>query len=290
MSSSPSGPATPAGGWKVEYADAFGTCFTDPATKCSAGYPRTDNTLVSMTHAHGDGNSNEIASFVPGENDVTSSGLAMHCDAIATSTDHYSCGAMVGKASGSFNWTPSDHYVMQFVGKLPVNEGNMDPAVWSTGQSYAWENDFPEFWGYNHYPSQSNTWCGFQFTMPGVPVDSGGGTGQTPLTFCSSPGTNFDPSAGFHTYTLDMNGANMTAYIDGVQVSNHNFGSFSNALGKLWLQNDMRADKQTGATVDSHFPASGNVFYLRSIAFYEPASANNAGTNGPMYVPGTNVQ
>jgi hypothetical protein len=245
--------------------------------------------MVGQSHAHGAGNSNEIASFVPGEVDVTSAGLMLHCDTKATSTDPFSCGALISsKASGKFTWTPSQHMVMQWVGKLPANQGNMDPAVWATGVAYAWENDFPEFWGWNHYPSagSSNTWCGFQFTFAGVPHDNGGGTGQTPLEFCKSAGTNFDPSAGYDTFTLDMTGGNMIGYIDGVQVSSHNFGSFNNAPGQLWLQNDMRANKQGAA---AHLPAGGNVMNIRSVAFYEPASANNAGTNGPIVVPGTTV-
>ena len=275
----------------MEYADAFGSCFTDPSTKCSGGFPRSDNTLVSQTHPNGAGNSNEIAAFVPGENDVTAGGLQLHCDAVASQGDSYSCGAMIGKASGSFSWNPNEHLVMQWVGQLPANEGNMDPAVWSTGTNYAWENDFPEFWGWNHYPAAgaSNSWCGFMLGFPAVPVDNGGGTGEQALTMCSSPGTSFDPSAGFHTYTLEMQGGTMTGYIDGTKVTSLNVGSFSSALGKLWLDNDMRANRTTNARTDSHFPASGNVFDVRSIAFYEPASANNAGTNGPIIVPGTQV-
>jgi hypothetical protein len=43
-------------------------------------------------------------------------------------------------------------------------------------------------------------------------------------------------------------------------------------------------------TPDPHFPAAGNAMMIRYIAFYEPKSANHAGGNGPIIVPGTTIR
>lgn len=291
VSAAPMGLPTPAGGWSVEYADAFGSCLTDPATSCSAHYARLDNTLNSQNQPNGDGNPNEIAAFIPQYNDITSAGLDEQCRAVPNLGDSYSCGALHGLAANSYHWNPgpNTHIALQFSAKLPSNEGNMDPAVWATGPNWAWEIDFPEFWGWNHYPTTANTWCNDSFGFPAVPHDVGGATGEAALTFCQSPGANFDPSAAFHTYTLWENGLTFTAYIDGVQVASHTYSTFNNQSGKWITQNDMRADNQTGLRTDSHFPAGGNDFIIRYLAAYEPASASHTGSNGPIIVPGTTV-
>jgi hypothetical protein len=293
----PAAPDMPRAGvtsWRVEYADAFGSCFTATDTACSSGYPRSDNTLLPQTRANGAGNANEIAAFEPAYNDVTTQGLDEECRVASNLGDSYSCGAMIGLAGGSFHWNPgpNTHIVIQFSAKLPANEGNMDPAVWATGAGYAWEIDFPEFSGWNHYPpaGASNTWCGFPFGDPAVPHDEGGvrGTGAVP-TFCSSAGANFNPATINNIYTLDENGDVFTTYIDGVQMESRTFSGFNQAQGKLITQNDMREDKTSGSRTDSHFPAAGNDMVIPYLAVYEPSVANNAGTNGPIIVPGTSV-
>jgi hypothetical protein len=290
----PVGLATPASGWRVEYADAFGSCFTAASTSCSAGYLRLDSTLAPKTHANGAGNANEIAAFEPAYNDVTSQGLDEQCRAVPNLGDSYSCGSMVGTSSGAFHWNPgpSTDVVFQFTAKLPVNEGNMDPGVWATGQGYAWEIDFPEWWGWNHYPAAGagNSWCGFLFGDPAVPQDQGGATGTgSGGTFCSGV-ANFDPSAGFHTWTFAEDGDTFSTYVDGELLNSRAFSGFNGAAGQLIFQNDMRQDSQGGGRTDSHFPAGGNDLIIRYIAVYEPTSANGSGTNGPVIAPGTSIQ
>jgi hypothetical protein len=254
------------------------------------------------------GNNNGNAAFEPSEVDVTSSGLALRCDAIANLGDKYSCGALWGSlqassyspaASNPFGWTfgANRHFVIQYAVQLPVNTGYMDdPGIWASGTNWAWEIDWPEWWGWGATPNNAadHAWYdkGFGFA---VPQDTGGGgTGETILNFGKSAGANFDPTTGLHLYTIDLNdntsgSLTVTSYIDGAEVASNSFSSFnSSALGKLLLQNNMRMNKSCGCDTGT-FPAGGNQEVIRYIAVYEPRAANHAGSDNPGVVPGTTV-
>jgi hypothetical protein len=304
VAAAPTGPATPTGGWAVQYADAFGSCLTDTGTGCSAGYARSDNTLSPATRANGAGNANEIAALEPSAVNVTAQGIDLHCSATANLGDSYTCGAVTGGAYGSnppgaFHWTPAAgvHLVIQAVFQAPANQGNMDPSFWVNGPSDNPEVDIPEMWGMNHVPpaGAANTWCGFQLGDPAVPFDSGGATGNVQATFCGtgSGDPQIDPSKGTHTWTFDENGNTFTSYVDGHLIGANAYSNFNSTKGlfKMLLMASMREDPPSGGPRSGYpFPPGGNDLTFRSVAVYEPASANGAGTNGPIIVPGTSVQ
>lgn len=297
----PTGPTAPAGGWSVQYADAFGSCLTDTGTGCSAGYARADDTLGPVTHANGAGNANEIAALEPSADDITAAGLKLHCSATANLGDSYTCGSVTGgaygaTAPGAFHWTPAPgvHLAIQAAFQAPPNQGNMDPSFWVNGPSDNPEIDIPELWGMNHVPpaGATNTWCGFQFGDPAVPFDSGGATGNVQATFCGTGGVQGDPSDAIHTWTLDENGNTFTSYLDGHQVGTKTYSSFNSSAGvfKMLLMSSMREDPPSGGPRSGYpFPAGGNDLTFRYVAVYEPASANGAATNGPIVVPGTQI-
>lgn len=304
--SAPSGPATPAGGWDVRYADHFDSCLTDAATNCSLGGARQDDTLGSVTNRNGAGNGNEIDAAVPSEVDVAPAGLVLSCHHKPALTDFYSCGfvsdgAHNSVAPGGFHWTPSANLnlVLEAAIQFPPNQGNMDPSFWINGPSDNPEVDNPEGWGMNHFPpaGATNTWCGFQFGDPAVPFDSGGATGNLQFTFCHSPGANLDPSDGLHRWTLQEQGLTLTSYLDGVKLGSRTYSGFNSggASFKMLLENSMRQDPPCCGPRDGYpFPVNGNQMVFRYVAAYEPASDNGAGTNtapprAPIIVPGTTV-
>ena len=290
VAAAPEGVPTPSGGWTVEYGDAFGSCLTTTTTNCSAGYPRSDNTWVPYV-AGPWSKANSLGAFAANENNITTQGLDMHCAKTPDDGYNYSCGDLnTNNSAHAFTFQASGHHLtVEFVAKLPNNLNHMeDPAVWSSDPGNALEIDFPEWWGWPASSTTDNGWCGAQWTFPGIPFDGGGSTGQTVQTFCKTAGENFDPSTAFHTYTLDMNNGVMTGYVDGTQVSQRTFTGLEHINEDLILQNMLR--KNSACNCDNgSFPAGGTDMIIRSIAMYEPASAGNAGTNGPIIAPGTSV-
>lgn len=304
---SPSGVTAPSGGWKVEYGDAFGSCFTDTATKCTAGYSRQDNTLEAISQANGFGNSNEkgVLAFMPSEVDVTSAGLVQRCDTAANVPNSYgdpfTCGSTKGLntrgfAKNPFNWNfgANRHFVIQYAWSMPDNSTHQDdPAVWETGVNWAWEIDNPECWGYGFGADSAadHGWYDKSCGLIAVPKDTGGSTGNLQVTLGTTANVPVDPTS-MHTYTLDLNDNSSgtlvaTAYIDGTKIGSHSYTKFSSSTGKFILANSMRLNKACGCNVG--LPAGGNSETIRYVAVYEPASASNAGTNGPLVVPGTTV-
>jgi hypothetical protein len=300
----PMGVATPTGGWSVEYGDAFGSCLTSAATKCSLGGTRQDNTLGSVITQCGSGCTNRIAAQEPGQVNVSSSGLEERCDSKSVVPNSwgtpYTCAGVRGwtsaqdsrvtGATNPFQWQfgPNRHFVLQYSWKLPSNQGTMDdPATWSIGTGWAWEIDFPECWGFGSPAGQSNAWVGKNCGFVSVPKDTGGSTSQPwfPL--------KFDPSAAFHTWTLDFNDnasgtLTVTTYLDGVPQNTSSYANFNTTVGGWILDNQMRLNKTCNCDTGK-FPAGGNVETWRYIAVYEPTSAKGAGVTHPGIAPGTSV-
>lgn len=298
----PSGPTAPAGGWAVVYGDAFGSCLADAATHCTAGYPRSDNTLAPASHANGAGNSNEIAGLVPAAVDVRAGGLYLHCNPASVTPNPYgnpdTCGAVTGGAAysspspGAFNYTPggSRRFVVQASFQAPPNQGNMDPSFWSNGPNDIPEIDIPELWGMNHpVPTgATNTWAGYQFGFPAV-LHNGTANGNVQLTFGKAPVAALDPSRGQDLWTEDINGSTFTSYIDGVRVGGETKSPFNAtaAAFKLLLMASMRKDTQTGKNYA--LPVGGNDLIFRYVAVYAPAAQGTSGTAHAGLVPGTAV-
>jgi hypothetical protein len=298
---SPSGPATPSGGWTVEYGDAFGSCLTFTDTGCSAGYPRSDNSLSPQTNAGGNGNPNEITAFEPANMDVSTAGLVTHCTQTANLGDAYSCGQVLGNGgpagtNGHAPAAPHPFYfdpktattAIQYVAQLPANQGDMDPGVWENSVSDNPEIDNAEYFGM-HQPPQAGacgTWTGDGWGFPAIPF-GGSQVGNGDSTYwCQGAGPGFDPSATEHTYTMYFNAGACDGYVDGVLITSGTC-SFTTASFKLLLGMSMRKDTKTGQSYA--LPAGGNTLTIRYIAVYEATSANNAGTNGPIVEPGSSV-
>lgn len=312
VSATPYGPAAPSGGWQVEYADGFGDCLINTSTGCTTGAARSDNSLVPSSGQPS--NSNEPTWYVPSQLSVNSNGLDLNCNyspGIA-SGKNYACGELSGVHSPDpsgykiFHFQPGqgETWAFQVVAKAPPTTGEEDPAYWAFSNTWQWEIDFPEMWGYSSGSGGKN-WCqgGDAMGFPAIPRSNGGSSaaGEGDVVFCSNSTVNFDPSQAYHTYTVLMSGTTFSSYVDGKRVTydwnragQTSFsvgtpGSWSTEPGGLVLQHSLR-DGTTG-NPDPYFESGTRTFSVRSIAVYENASANNSHTtNAPLIAPGTNIK
>lgn len=306
MSAAPRGPRAPAGGWSVVYADGFGACLIDTATGCSLGAPRSDNTEYAMAgNAAPDGGGRSPEVFNANRNDVASDGLHQSCSWAPgiSGGANYSCGKLItlpgignGGVLGSttpgsnyklFHFDPGhDTWAFQWVMKAPPNTGDSAPAFWSYDPSWTWEIDHPEMWGMSG-GNQTSGWCTDSMGFASIPQNGGGSTGEDDTSFCQ--GNVPDPSSGFHTYTVLVQGTTFSSYIDGNLIhSGRNVGGFPATMGGLVLYMSLYNDNYGGgATVG--YSSGSRTLITKSIAVYENASANGADTTNSGIAPGTQI-
>jgi hypothetical protein len=324
--SSPDGPASPSGGWAVEYGDAFKL----PICTTGASGGNCDNTLYPSTDPSRDCapqpgfNDDEMEQFSCSQVSVGAGGLTLSCepaDGLVTPPGYdpsgYLCGAVSGTAPQPvgyrfFGWKPGQgqEWAVQIRCKFPPNTGEADPAWWSG--DWAWTEEIDFFEGFGGDAGPGGSW-----TRARPP--SNGWIGTTDPTWIYNTKTDahigaasffakyerFDPSAGFHTYTTVFFPNNtVSEYIDGRIVAwdyvphggadYRNGGtvvgpppSISNAILGLILSYALR-DDATGDP-DPYFNSGVRKFRIRSIAVYENASADAANAFNAGLAPGTAV-
>jgi F5/8 type C domain/Fibronectin type III domain len=298
VSANPSGPAVPSGGWTAEYADAFGA-----TSKYNGG---TDNTYwpdswIGDTGNDAGANSNEMEVYNPSKVTVDSNGLNLACTYTpgVASGKNYTCGEInIGIGGNSkpltepgykfFSYRPGagQEWAVQYTAELPQTTGEEDPAVWSTDVAWSWEWDMPEFWGW----WSAGGWCS---NAAGMSWFTNGSIQHQWWDYpCAKWG--FDPSTGYHTYTMVMLTNNTIQwYVDGKLITSHSNGSTSGTVtaaahsGGVWIQHALRNILNNGA----NFKSGSRSFHVRSLVVYENTSAGNANTtNAPLIAPGTRVQ
>lgn len=339
MSATPDGPPAPAGGWSLEYADAFGSALKQAGGQDNTWYPsRYDSFGSGLSCTAGRGfNSNEMQNFTCDHATVNpSTGLDLRCSYGAPANAyHYSGGATINYDCGTvaqrqydtppgydmFSWT--DPYgttgrtiVAQTVVQFPPNYDS-DPAFWGTG-SYVNQNgdeiDHFEGFGWGEAGNRTDclngnacaqTWQKQLITMPTV-VNASGNRSED----ASGQNLGFNPAAGLHTYDTVYAGSSISEYVDGRPVAYSypppatnpwTVGSHSTELQGTILAYAMRGGtisvggvKIADPVPTFNQPGQYHDMIVRSVSFYENASANNAGsisTDGhlPLVAPGTTV-
>jgi hypothetical protein len=321
----PLGPSAPAGGWSLEYGDAFG----DPICGAPDAVGRAcDNTLFPNRNAGGCSptpgyNSDEMEQFACSQVSVGPDGLALSCTpslALRTPAGHvpatFLCGAVQGQDTSVprgfrfFRWTPGrgQEWAIQLVAQLPPNTGEADPAWWSSDWADTEEIDFLE--GFGLQAGRGGGWCSvgaepnangyIGITLPTWIYDTASGASvQAENSLCSQMG--FDPSAGLHTYTtVFFPNRTFAEYVDGKPdawsyLSDGAAGqtvagpppSISDATMGLILSYGLRADA-TGDP-DLYFLGGTRSFLIRSVAVYENATADGAYAYNVGLAPGTSL-
>jgi chitodextrinase len=313
----PLGPSAPTGGWKLEYADAFGALLGTASGRDNTVWP--SRITGNCTNNPGF-NSNEIEVFNCSQVSTDANGLELKCNYAPgiVSGKNYNCGAVTTGGSGStpaepagyklFQFTPGQgqEWALQIVTKFPPNTGEADPGWWASTPTWKWEWDMFEAFGGE--AGKGGGWCASGHYV---------GTTDPTLAYSTSPwngpgGENdlchdlgFDPSAGVHTYTTVLfPDRTLAEWIDGRRVTftgasakGSNLvtgeGAIQNIMGNLILSYALRGT--TDGNPDPYFTSGTRLWTTRSIAVYENASANNAKTScgsspcAPYVAPGTAV-
>jgi hypothetical protein len=297
VGANPLGPATPTGGWSVEYADAFGS-----PSKYNGGADNTywpDSWIGDTGNENPSNPSSEMDYYNPSKVAVDSQGLRLDCSYTGASTFPYTCGEInIGLGGNNhpttypgyqfFSYQPGqgDTWALQITTQFPPTTGEADPGFWSSDATWKWEWDMFEGWG---YWNNASNWCGDGITDP-TWISSGSIQKQVWSNPCSTYG--FDPSQGVHTYTTVMLPNNsFEEYVDGKYIHTLS-GPVTGAqdMGGIWLQYSLRNVLWSGNN-DTNFKSGTRSMHIRSVAVYENKSANHAHTsNGGLIAPGTVVK
>jgi hypothetical protein len=319
----------PSGGWRVEYADAFGAplyYFNQSSTSDNTIWPNrfTGDTGNDQPYNGGQAPRAEMQEFNPSKVSISSQGLVLTCTRTGSGTTpfhQFLCGDATTGANHSngsfstpagyrmFRWVPYQSgatFVIEAVTRWPINTGEADPGFWSVGGNWndGWEIDFPEMWGYQKI---SNNWCDDQMAWPGHLV-LGAVTGGHDVSICTANALGYNPAPGaessnpFHTIDIEMlPGGAYRMYSDGKRTwtGTHSQNSL---LGDIIASFSLRDGPDSHCNWgnvgggcspnDTNWPTgTSRTWVFRSIAVYENASANNSNTAGgaPMIAQGTCV-
>jgi hypothetical protein len=324
VSQSPNGPPTPAGGWSVAYADAFGAPLGTRSGEDNTIWPSRINGDCTNNPGF---NPNEMEVFNCSQVSVGPGGLRLTCQYVPhiTSDRNYSCGVITtggphpsrSLAAGYrlFRFMPGrgPAWAIQIIARFPPNTGEADPGWWTADPAWTWELDM--FEGFGPSAGSGGTWCRAASGRSWV------GITDPTWIFDTSTRSNvaaeqmlcrdaqpapFDPSAGYHTYTtLIYPNGTVSEYIDGrVQVWDsvpHGGAAYvknGTVIGPppvlpktyagLILSYALR-DTVTGDP-DPHFVSGARSISVRSIAVYENARASGVdAVNSGLVAPGTTL-
>ena len=268
VNSAPTGPPTPASGWHVVYADAFGAPI-------GSGTGR-DHTVETGEKWHGCCNNPEETVAVEQHDQarVGPEGLELLCSrghfTVEGVSREYSCGGIKTDSSFEFNFATAGEWAAEIDAKWPADTGSADPGFWAW--TSAQEIDFFEGWGF-----AGTSWASSRAGMPVI-------TAPVHVDHCLCNVTEtlgFDPSRAYHRYTTLYRPGVFIEYIDGVErwrVS----AIAANTSDGLIATNAMRVAEHGGAP-------SPNVYGVRSVAVYQDGAAAGLGIKGGGVAPGTTL-
>jgi hypothetical protein len=282
----PTGPPTPAGGWSIAYADAFG----EPIG-AGRGHDNTwfANNCYVMTSCPGF-NQDELEVMNPSAVGETPEGLKLTCAhtaaAQAPGGKHFICGTLRGlykpvRGYRFFTWSPGkgQTLVFQAIARFPPNTGEADPAWWSNGPPWA-DTEIDFFEGGGASAAHSTGWktdglYTAWFAAPHLAANKWG--------FAT------DPSQAFHTYTFELSPNNTySVWIDGVpQPWATNVGPARpdlSAQTTLILSYGLRE-----CACKSGFTNGTREFDVKSVAVYEDKAHAGVGIEHGGLAPGTRV-
>ncbi|HXW59694.1 MAG TPA: hypothetical protein VEJ23_09490 [Solirubrobacteraceae bacterium] len=186
-------------------------------------------------------------------------GLELACTYRGGSDRKYECGAV--DTGEGFHWKTDEGETMAFecYCQWPLNTGEADPGWWTDDDEGNNEYDFFEGFGWGEPARAEGEYDG---VFPAVVPSSAGHT-----VYGVTKGLGFNPSAGFHRYTIVLTpdgGDAYTAseYVDGVYRWDLGYTSSKQALDNLKISYALR--EYTGG-----FTSGTRDFDIRSVAVYE---------------------
>jgi hypothetical protein len=287
VSATPTGPAAPAGGWSVVYADGFGAPIGNGAGQDNTWFP--NNCALSSNCAGF--NTDEMEVINPSAASETAEGLKLTCTYTAAAQEpgkkHYVCGTVRGQAEGKlpgysfFKWSPGkgQTLVFQAVAKLPPNTGEADPGWWTNGPPWN-DTEVDFFEGGGASSGQVTGWR----TNPLYTAWF-----ASPHVTANKQGFTVDPSLAFHTYTFEIAANNTySIWIDGVpQPWATNVGPVKPDLAEKATLILSYALRECGCK--SGFTSGTREFDIKSVSVYEDKAHKGVGIENEGIAPGTAV-
>jgi hypothetical protein len=286
VSRTPTGPATPPGGWSVAYADGFGAPIGKGPGKDNTWFP---NNCSQASNCPGF-NTDEMEVMNPSAASTTPQGLRLTCThtkaAQSPGAKHYVCGVLRGQNDGVpgysfFTWSPGKGQTLVFeaVAKFPPNTGEADPGWWSNGPP--WKGTEVDFFEGGGASDKHTTGWGTDgmYTAWFAP----------PFPTADKWGFAEDPSLRFHTYTFEITPENTySVWIDGKpQPWATNVGParpIHAARTTLILSYALRECRCT-----SGFTSGTREFDVKSVAVYEDGAHRGVGIENGGLAPGTTL-
>lgn len=284
VSATPTGPPTPAGGWSVVYADAFGYPIGVGRGHDNTWFP---NNCARMTSCSGF-NEDELEVMNPSAVGETAEGLRLTCTYSASAQSpggkHYVCGTLRGLSRpvgghSFFRWSPGKGQTLVFeaIAKFPPNTGEADPAWWTNGPPWT-DTEVDFFEGGGASSAHTTGWkTDGLYTAWFAP----------PHLTANKWGFATDPSQAFHTYTFELSADNTySVWIDGVAQSwATNVGPARPDLSEkasLILSYALRE-----CECASGFTSGTREFDVKSVAVYEDTAHKGVGIENGGLAPGT---
>ena len=310
VSATPTGPASPAGGWHVAFADGFGAPLGTEAGQDNFVYPN-QNSCCNPSEDHHGNNTNELQVYNASQVRVGGEGLEL-IDSYAPQrapaegaypVRNYVSGSISTQAQYAaggwhhFSWQPNggETWAFECDCRLPVNSplSGVDPGWWSTDVKWTNEIDFFEEWGWGSACESLISSCltGVAWLYETSPL-------AVEESYTNLYGI-FDPSAAFHRYTTVIYPNNTwSEYIDGqlqrwvgtdgVAPAPPHVNTVSMSL---LLTNALRDRTPTsGPNPYPGFSSGTRTFTVRSIAVYEDAAHAGQNVTGGGVAPGTMVK
>jgi hypothetical protein len=311
VNATPTGPASPEGGWHVAFADGFGAPLGTGPGQDNFVYPN-QNACCNPYEDHHGNNANELEVYNASQVRVGGEGLELvdsYWPRRAPAEGPYPVRNYVSGAISTqsqyafggwrpFTWQPGggETWAFECNCRLPADSplSGVDPGWWSTDPKWTNEIDFFEEWGWG---------SGCQLSLLTSCLTGVAWLYQTSPLAVEESYTDFyrlfDPSTGFHRYTTVIYPNNTwSEYIDGRLQTWVGGGGvaaappyFNKVSMSLLLTNALRDSTATsGPNPYPGFSSGARTFTARSIAVYEDGAHAGRQITGGGVAPGTTVR
>ncbi len=270
----PTGPATPTGGWAVDFADDFNAPLGTGPGQDNYWYPSQSWNTNPDADVAGD-NSYETEVYNASQVSVSGGLLSLTAVYQVTAGGSYVSGIVTsptGRAGyQGFTWTPGDGstWAFEIVCQWPVNTGELFNAWWSSTES-GWSDERDFFEGHT--------------TQAGIDTD---------WIYVTSPVTQdyyettlgFDPSAAMHRYTYAVNSdQSWSFYIDGALQTWVGKNGVSPIESSVDAPMELIINYALSAVT---FTSGSRTFLVDSVAVYQDEAHAGQSTAGGGIAPGT---
>ena len=294
VNATPTGPASPASGWHVAFADGFGVPIGAGPGQDNFWYPNRGCCNDDPTKDFVGDNTDELEVYNSSQVSVNSSGLQL-ADTYSPNREpaegsypvrNYVSGTvrtLPAPGYRPFAWKPGggETWAFECYCKFPSYFQGMDIGWWSTDKIWTDEVDFFESWTTGS-PSSSEALLGTAWIYET--------SARKSVESWTAPWQKFDPSAAFHRYTTVITPSDIVEeYVDGVHVFSYGAPPYLAAEPEMSLILSNAIRSVNGASTSSQFTSGSRDFDVRSIAVYEDGDHAGQGVSGGGVAPGTTI-